>query len=264
MRSSTAARRNDWNRELALPETIAHSKTSERIARTWLHDALEEHASIAAFARFTMHLLAVGAPPDLVARSQRASLDEIHHARTCFALAAHYGKIAHGPAPLVVHDAMPRVSLIEIAALAAEEGCVGETLGAILAREQLALAKDPAVIAALTKIAADEERHADLAWRFVSWAVQQGGAPVLEEVTRRIERACASTLAMEIQSYDGIDLDAWHAHGRVTCAEARAVAERAIRDIIEPCVLQLTRVACRTVADAAQSDTPKTAEISGN
>ena len=39
-------------------------------------------ASIAAFARFTMMLLAVGAPPELVVAAQRASIDEVAHARS--------------------------------------------------------------------------------------------------------------------------------------------------------------------------------------
>ena len=55
--------------------------------RAWTADALLEHASVASFSRLSLALLAVGAPADLVALAHRAALDEIRHARLCFALA---------------------------------------------------------------------------------------------------------------------------------------------------------------------------------
>jgi hypothetical protein len=210
--------------------------TADRLAEAWLKDALEEHASVAAFARFTMHLLAHGAPPEFVAGAQRASLDEIRHAKLCFGLARRYGRSVRGPGPLALDGAFAERSLAEVAALAAEEGCVGETLGAALAREQLSVATDPHVIAALRRIARDEARHAELAWRFMRWAVLRGGDAIRRVVAARVEAAIASTLAMEIVSYDGIDLDAWRAHGRLTCVESRAAAALAIEEVVRPCL----------------------------
>ena len=239
MRSSLSSTRSDWNLAIAPSVDELDRPTREALAEAWLRDALEEHASIAAFARFTMLMLSVGAPPELVLASQRASVDEIHHARACFALSERYSHMTRGPAPLPVHDSMSLMSLAQLAALTAEEGCVGETLGAALAAHQLERATDPVARRILRKIAADEARHAELAWRFVAWAVHQGGRDVALAVQAAVKRACASTLAMEIRSYDGIDLDAWHAHGRVTCAEAREVARNTMREVLEPCVAQL-------------------------
>jgi len=132
---------------------------------------------------------------------------------------------------------LPPVTLAEIAALAAEEGCVGETLGALLAREQLDHTTDPGVRSLLihANIVADEARHAELAWSFVRWAIAQGGEPIRRAAAAAIRRAVDATLAMPIRRYDGIDADAWRAHGRLTCVEAHAVAERGIREIIKPC-----------------------------
>src|SRR6185369_11423611 len=118
----------------------------------WLKDALEEHASVAAFARFTLLLLSVGAPPELIILSQRASLDEVQHARACFALARRYGSGNVGPAELQVADSVAVVTLAELAALTVTEGCVGETLGTLLAAEQLAQARDPEVQRVLTRL----------------------------------------------------------------------------------------------------------------
>jgi hypothetical protein len=133
------------------------------------------------------------------------------------------------------------MSLAEIAALTAEEGCVGETLGAALATEQLALATDSEVTRILGKIAADEARHAQLAWRFAKWAATQGGREVRQAIAQAAERAIASTLAMEVRSYEGIDVDTWHSHGRLTCAEARASASRTIRRVVRPCLALVVR-----------------------
>jgi hypothetical protein len=236
MRSADAVARPDWSRQIAPVTRELDVATASLLAESWLRDGLEEHASVAAFARFTMHLLSVGAPPDLVARSQRASLDEIEHARSCFALAERYGKRTRGPSSLIVHDAMSPTSLAEIAALTAEEGCVGETLGAVLAAEQLAVATDPETWKILRRIASDEARHAELAWRFTKWAAVKGGSEVKRAIKRATERAIESTLAMEIRSYDGIDVDVWHSHGRLTCSEAKAVAARAVREVVVPCL----------------------------
>jgi len=217
------------------PATRAH------LAAAWLKDALEEHASVAAFARLTMHLLSVGAPPELIVESQRASLDELRHARACFALASRYAGESRGPSPLSLEGALDVVSLEEIVRLTVEEGCVGETLGAALAREQLAVARDPAVVAALQRIARDEARHAALAWKFARWAVLRSDDSVRASLLRAAEEAIASTLSAEIRSYDGIDIDALHAHGRLTCAESRIVAEQAVREVVRPSLDALLR-----------------------
>jgi hypothetical protein len=238
MRAASASAREDWSD--ALPDAIdLDDATRAALGRAWLEDALQEHASIAAFARFSMTMLAVSAPSHLIAGSQRASLDEIRHARACFSLARRYGASATGPAELRVDDALPPMTLAELAALTAEEGCVGETLGALLAEEQAARATDPIARALLERIARDETRHAELAWEFVAWAIDRGGEEVALAVSSAIERATAATLAMEIRPLR-VDAQAWSAHGRLTCAEARAIAACGIREIVAPATNALT------------------------
>jgi len=242
LRLADAVERTDWGMDSAATPAVAlDPRTAAALARDWLHDACEEHASIAAFARFTMHLVAVGAPPEMIAESQRAAVDEIQHARACFALARRYGGRAMGPGELSLDGAMTPSTLPEIAALTAEEGCVGETLGVLLAERQLAMTTDPLVRSLLVQanIVTDEARHAELAWRFVAWAVARGGEPVRRAVADAIRRAVAETLATPIRSYPGVDVAAWRAHGRLTCADARAVAAQGIREIIEPCAAAL-------------------------
>ena len=150
-----------------------------RILR-WLRLALEEHASIASFARQALALMAHGAPLELVARTQRASLDEVRHAHAALALARRFAgsELALGAIPLARVD-LPR----DLAALAVEtfvDGCLGETLATAVAVRARQRATDPDVIAALDDVIRDETRHAALAWATVAWAIRAGGPSVAD------------------------------------------------------------------------------------
>jgi hypothetical protein len=241
LRSASAATRDDWATETP-PIDITDALTKRRLAAAWLDDALQEHASVAAFSRFAMQLLGVGAPPSLVQGALRASIDEIAHAKACFALARRYGAEQHGPSALVVHDAVAELDLAALVALNVEEGCIGETLGVVLAAEQLARATDPHVRSVLERIVRDETRHAELAWRFVAWAIGED-ARMREVALSAAARAIASARAIAIRP-NGADAATWAAHGRLSCALARAVVEHAIRDVLHPCLAALATPAC--------------------
>jgi hypothetical protein len=159
----TAAPRRDegghaWDVDgAALPEVASLSAVVRaRLAEAWTRDGLLEHASVASFGRFTLELMAVGAPAELIEQGHRAALDEVRHARLCLGLAAAYAGEAIVPAPFPFGGRVEVSSdLAEIAARTAREGCIGETLAAVQAAEQLARATDPAVRAALAIIAED-------------------------------------------------------------------------------------------------------------
>ena len=65
---------------------------------------------------------------------------------------------------------------------AVREGCVAETLGALIAAERAREADSGFLKSALHRIANDEARHAVLAWRTVKWALERGGDEVREAV----------------------------------------------------------------------------------
>jgi hypothetical protein len=215
-----------------LPEPLR-----QRLGRAWLDDALLEHASVAAFARFTLELLALGAPPELVQASQSAALDEIEHAKLCFAAASRYFGRAVGPATLDVRGAIEPADLVAFARRTFEEGCVGETLAALLAGEALGRAKDPFVRRLLERIVEDETRHAELAWRAVRWAIASGGAPVLEALERAfVEIRANDSLEASCADHDDARDDAWHDHGRLTPAEIRVLRTQGLREVVAPCI----------------------------
>ena len=237
VRRAPTRTRSDWIASTAPLSGELNAATRDALCAAWRSDAQLEHASIASFARLTMQLLEHGAPPGLIAASQAASVDEIEHARRCFALASRYSDDTFGPGKLCMDGALESVTLAELAAAAVREGCIGETLASVVAVEQLARATDPDVRDALRVIADDESRHAEFAWRLVQWAIAAGG----EEVRLAVEAAFAEHARPSTVAEDplGIDTDAWHEHGRLTAAETRAVMAAAINDVVLPCARAL-------------------------
>jgi hypothetical protein len=209
------------------------------LAAEWTRDALFEHASVASFGRFALELLAAGAPADLVEEAHQAALDEVRHARLCFALASAYAGEAIAPGAFPFEGRVEVVAdLASIAARAAKEGCIGETIAAVIAAEQLASAEDPAVRGVLAGIAADEARHAELAWRTVAWAIRVGGARVraaVEEVFAGLGRGGAQVIA-------GAEDARLAAHGRLGAAALGEAAARAIEDVVRPAARLLLSV----------------------
>jgi hypothetical protein len=171
-RVAPLAARGDWSAAMAVRVEGLAAGDREALAEHWAQAGSMEHASIAAFARFAMQLLAMGAPPRLIADAQAAMGDELGHARVCFGLASAYAGRDVGPGALDIREALAGDAR-EFVVTAVHEGCVGETVAALEASEAARHAVDPVVRAALAEIAVDEGRHAELAWRFVQWAVQR-------------------------------------------------------------------------------------------
>lgn len=231
--------RADWIDAMTEVAPVRDPRTRDGLARAWLADAQLEHASIASFSRFSLHLLSCGAPADLLADTQRAALDEVEHARACFALASRYAGSTLGPAELPIDASVAAVTLADAAAAAVREGCVGETLAALQARAQLAGATDPHVRVVLSRIADDEARHAELAWRFVRWAIDRDPVRVKLVVSAAFKSALDALEAQPLRLDGDITLESWRAHGRLTPAEERACHLQVAREVIEPCARAL-------------------------
>jgi hypothetical protein len=246
MRRAAALVRGDWI-ENGVDDACIDAGAESALAQAWLEDARLEHASIASFARFTLELLALGAPADLIADAQRATGDEVDHARRCFTLASRYAGQPLGPGPLGIEGQVLRSTLVDIAMSAVREGCVGETLAALQASAQLESASDARVRDVLAVIAADEARHAELAWRFVHWAIETGGAAVRTAVAGAFQETLAEIASdgAPAPSRGGVDAALWRAHGRLSPREERKCRTAAAREVIEPCARALLSHAAR-------------------
>jgi len=108
----------EWtDREITLDASEAPAGLAER----WRENGKTEHASVAAFARLTLDLMALGAPPTLVAAANQDSLDEIRHAELCFSLATALDGTRWSPAPFPEAGrvpALPRSRPLALARLA--------------------------------------------------------------------------------------------------------------------------------------------------
>ncbi|MCB9778177.1 MAG: ferritin-like domain-containing protein [Alphaproteobacteria bacterium] len=218
-RTAGPAVRDDWAATLA-PAPVPASLVPV-LAEHWRRAGRMEHASVAAFARFSLALLHHGAPPDLVADAQRAALDEVGHARLCYGLAQALDGQAVGPGPLDCSAALDgELDAAQLVRTLVVEGCVGETLAALEAAEAARRAEDPVVAEILQRIAADEARHAALAWRALQWFLSSRPelAAVVAEASepphiRSVEDAASS-------------LDAYGRLSAATRARVRAIGWR--------------------------------------
>lgn len=231
--------RNDWCADWSGLTNELDETTKEALFAAWRADAQMEHASVASFARFTLQLLALGAPADVVMASQSASLEEVEHARLCFALASRFAGRAIGPSVLDMTSALPQTTLAECAGWTVIEGCIGETIAALTARAQLDWAKDEDTRAALLRIAEDEEKHAAVAWRFVAWALSIGDASVQHAVEQAFEQGMRQVREHRNAAVLSIDENAWHHFGRLSANEMDRVAWQALDEAIVPNVALL-------------------------
>ena len=73
-----------------------------------------EHASVASFARHTLQLMAMGAPPTLLMGSQKAAMDEIRHAKMCYGIAQTFLDKDIQPSTLDIDGSVKALSREEI------------------------------------------------------------------------------------------------------------------------------------------------------
>lgn len=146
--------------------TLAHAAANDSAVAAFLAQCAQlEAASVPAFRRLERELARLGAS-QLSAAARASARDEVRHTRTMTRLAQRYG--ASVAAPKVSSPSRQRTAA-EIAHENAVEGCVRETFSALLAWHQAARARDPQVALDMRGIAADETRHAELAWRVAAW-----------------------------------------------------------------------------------------------
>jgi len=185
-----------WEAGLPVADTapLPH-EVRAALARLWTESGRSEHASVPAFSRLSLSLVALGAPASLVEAAHQAALDEIAHARLAFSLATAHAGTPVGPGPLPELQTARAVTATSLAELAAEsliDGCLLEGVGALVARQALDRARDRASRAALEVIARDEASHAELAWDVVRWCIERGGDPLRRHLAAALDDAPAS------------------------------------------------------------------------
>ncbi len=230
-RQAAAVSRSDWAHAMTVDFGCLDSRDRSALAEHYTSAGLMEHASIAAFARFAMDLLALGAPPELVADAHGALADELAHARICFGLASAYAGASRGPGRIDIEGALHRGSSGEILETTFREMCIGETRAAMEVAESAQRATEPTVRAALERIAADE-------WKFVRWLLDGQSAGERSLMRLRMLAAVEGRRSRRLEATTGpeLEMDELAAHGYLPNAVRGAVHDAAINDVVAPCV----------------------------
>lgn len=204
-------------------------ETRSVLAAWWAHVAQMEHASVASFARVTLELMSLGAPPDLLRGVQAAASDEIDHAQLAFQQASRFAGVTLAPAPMATAGVAPRMGAEAVLKGLISEACVGETVGVAEARAALSGCTDASLKAVFTKIIDDETRHAALAWRTLAWLLDQH--PELVRVAEEtFAEATSALLAGEVISMP--DRPEW---GLLGASRRASLRQEAVLTVVLPC-----------------------------
>jgi hypothetical protein len=193
------ARGEGWaarTERILIPEAVRSG-----VAAAWRENGRTEHASVAAFARTSLELVALGAPPELLVDAANDAVDEIRHTQACFGLARALDGEALSPGPFPEASSAgalrgDRASrLAELALVSLVDGALHEGVSARVIARLIERCEVPAIRAVLQSLASDEARHAQHAWEVVDFCLQQGGEPV-----RRALREGAGHIPTTIRS----------------------------------------------------------------
>jgi hypothetical protein len=191
-------------------------------------------------------MMSFGAPADLLLETQEAAADEVRHARRALEIASALSGIQLTFGELPVEALNLNVTRAQLIEGLIREACFSETLGVGEVIEAARLCAEPQIRAHLLEVAEDESRHANLAWRSLSWLIES--APASERValtdlvtdvfsslitmfTQERERQSTSDLEMEIKALNGV--------GILSPAQAFEARLRTYQEVILPCLNQL-------------------------
>jgi hypothetical protein len=155
-----------------------------------------------------------------------------------FALASAYAGQSVGPGALPVGGALDDNTPRGIIATLVREGCIGETVAALEAAEAREHAIDPVVRAVLEQVAADETRHAELAWRTLRWALDSGDAELARAVREELALALDEP-APGVEPAGALGEDALLAHGLVGGPLRAELQREALDRAVRPCARAL-------------------------
>ncbi len=225
IRVAPSRARSDW--ACAAPQLDVPAVLRERVLAGWLDRAAMEHASIAAFARFTLQLLELGASAELIDAAQVAGSDEARHAKLCYAVASQLGG-AVGPDRLDLRGLDLDVDPARVAMESILEGCIGETIAAAKMRYLAARAENPEIAAMLETIAEDEASHAALAWQALDWMLS------IFDVAAVASETFAAVLGRARCSHARPAESAIVRYGVLDEATGDWLADAVLRDVIAP------------------------------
>jgi hypothetical protein len=237
------AARDDWRSssvDLLTADLESSRNSSENLenllpslARAWTQAALDAHAAVAAYARFALQLMGLGAPPQLIHGCAQAMQDEIAHAQASFSLARRYVGHDVGPGVLPSAELGQDGDATSVVIAVVQRGCIAEAVSALSAREALEHCQDPATREVLVRHQAAKAQQAQLAWRFVAWALRGAGRELPDHVRVTFLTALsAHTEPAPLGERDRMLLR----YGVLSDSHRTALRQRVLRDVVLPCM----------------------------
>jgi hypothetical protein len=154
----------------------------------WLRRVEAEYRSAAITQHLTLWLMQIGASPDLIRGGLRIAGDEMAHAA-----ASHiaYRTAGGSAAPRIVRESLelkrhPADPLEhDVARVAVDVFCLGETVAVPLFKELREWATVPAARRVLDRVLRDEVRHRDFGWTLLRWLLELPAGPDLRALVAR-------------------------------------------------------------------------------
>lgn len=234
------ASREEW-RLSSVGDPSAHPAPSrdlpdalrQALARGWTDAALDAHRAVATYARFALQLMSLGAPPQLLHGCSQAMQEEVAHAQACFSLARRYATAEVGPAPVPMSTLSSDNDVTAIVLEVVQRGCIAEAVSALSAREALEHCQDPAAREVLLRHHSAKAQQAQLAWRFVAWALR--GAP--PELPDHVRVAFLTSLtAPKTMAPLGESDRTLLRYGVLSASQRAALEQRILREVVLPCM----------------------------
>lgn len=221
-----------WATPLCPDLSALDDETRRALAEYWAHEALTEHASVASFARVILQLLGLGAPADLVEAAQRALADETAHALSAFGLASAYAGRDVAPSALDLSGVMDGpLTAASVLSATWREGCVAETVSALILAEAASRATDPCVKAELERVARQELEHAELAWRTLAWLLRDARGALGDLFAAELASAHEWVSIGQREPKAG-DRELLAAHGCLPTSDRQVVARGAVEHVV--------------------------------
>lgn len=203
------------------------------LARWWQDSGVAAHVARAAQAEFATRLLRLEAPAPLLHGAARALLDEAAISAACLDLARRYGA-AELVLTLIPKRALPADGdRSELVLSTLRRGCINATVESSCAREALEHCQHAAPREVLLQIEHGRARSAQLAWRFLSWALRGTGSELTDQVRVAVltalntQRTPAQLSPSERQLLR---------HGLLGADQRSSIEQRVLREVVLPCM----------------------------
>ena len=209
------------------------------LASEWTRLAVEEHQRLQGRAKWTLYLLAVGAPNQLLRAVSLAAADHASSAQTYSVLADCYSEQGLLQRAVELTAAAPQrpiqivPDLARVAAAIAQEWCIGDTVSLMVTAAAAHAAKDPVIQEALELIVEREKVHSLLSWRVVRWALENGDARVRSALEDVFDDGLAFAMRCSQLSRD------LTCHGFLNKEDAEETSRSVLEHIVIPCSGQL-------------------------